>query len=66
MLPTEELDTFYVDGDFAESFIYDPNQTAGERSEKITQAIRSLLGMTILENAQTHLDGVRKTHKKSS
>ena len=66
MLPTEELDTFYVDGDFAESFIYDPNQTAGERSEKITQAIRSLLGMTILENAQTHLDGVRKTQQKKA
>ena len=66
ILPKEELKTFYVDGDFAESFIYDPNVAPGERSKNISDAIRSLLGMVILENAETHLTTARKKFEKEA
>lgn len=58
ILPPALKDVFFVNGDEALKFI-DTNEVA-DRRERVEDAIRKLLGLEILENAQVHLDNTRR------
>jgi DNA sulfur modification protein DndD len=57
MLPLEMKDIFFTDGDAALSFITS-NGNKGARRQQVKEAIRSLLGVALLENAQRHVKAV--------
>lgn len=54
MLPVEMKDVFFTDGDAALSFISSTN-TRGARRQQVKEAIRSLLGVALLEKACEHV-----------
>ncbi len=58
MLPKEMIDIFFTDGDKALSFI-SATLHEGARRDKVKDAIRTLLGLDLLEHIEKHLDGVQ-------
>ena len=60
MLPAEMKDIFFTDGDAALSFISSAT-TRGARRGQVKDAIRSLLGVGLLEDAQKHLKTAHTT-----
>ena len=60
MLPIEMKNVFFTDGDKAMSFI-SPSLTKRTKRHQVREAIRSLLGVEVLDSA---LDHVRKASKK--
>lgn len=61
MLPTEMKDIFFTDGDAAMSFI-SPQLTRSSKRDQVRDAIRSLLGLSLLEAASDHILGARKRY----
>lgn len=62
LLPTELREVFFTDGDRALAFIDGEEK---ENREKVKNAIKSLLGLDIIENAGTHLKSVASGFNKS-
>ena len=58
MLPKEMVDIFFIDGDKAMSFI-SPTLHEGARRDKVKDAIRTLLGLGLLERVEKRVDGVQ-------
>ena len=54
MLPIEMKDIFFTDGDAALTFI-SPQLSRASRRNQVKEAIRSLLGLGLLEAAGTHV-----------
>lgn len=54
-LPTDLREVFFTDGDRALSFI---EGSRGEQSKRVEAAIRSLLGLSILEDTLSHLRSI--------
>lgn len=66
MLPIEMKDIFFTDGDAALTFI-SPQLARVTKSNQVKEAIRSLLGLGLLENAGTHIaDAKRRFNTKVS
>jgi DNA sulfur modification protein DndD len=61
MLPLEMKDLFFTDGDAALTFI-SPQLTKASRRDQVREAIRSLLGLGLLEAAATHIAGAKKRY----
>jgi len=59
MLPLEMKNIFFTDGDAALTFI-SPQLTKASRRDQVKEAIRSLLGLGLLENADSHIGTARK------
>ncbi len=59
MLPLEMKNIFFTDGDSALTFI-SPQLTKASRRDQVKEAIRSLLGLGLLEDADSHIGGARK------
>lgn len=59
MLPIEMKDIFFTDGDSALTFI-SPQLTRASRRDQVKDAIRSLLGLSLLEGAAGHIAGAKK------
>jgi DNA sulfur modification protein DndD len=57
IFPPYLKDVFFTDGDRALTFI-DPAISSGERSSRVENSIRSLLGLDLLSNAKAHLQQV--------
>ena len=60
MLPIEMKDVFFTDGDRAMNFV-SPSLTKSTKQHQVKSAIRSLLGLSVLE---TVLDNIRKAATK--
>lgn len=56
-LPESLKDVYFTDGDRAMSFI-EAGATQGVKRKRVTNAIESLLGLTVLENTVNHLGAV--------
>jgi DNA sulfur modification protein DndD len=54
MLPIEMKDVFFTDGDRAMNFV-SPSLTKSTKQHQVRAAIRSLLGLTVLETALEHI-----------
>lgn len=54
MLPIEMKDVFFTDGDRAMNFV-SPSLTKSTKQHQVRSAIRSLLGLTVLETARDHI-----------
>ncbi len=63
ILPLEMKDIFFTDGDAALTFI-SPQLTKATRHDQVKEAIRSLLGLGLLENSAAHI-AVSKRHFNS-
>jgi DNA sulfur modification protein DndD len=61
MLPLEMKDIFFTDGDAAMSFI-SPQLTRGSKRDQVRDAIRSLLGLGLLESAASHIATAQKRY----
>ena len=59
MLPLEMKNIFFTDGDAALTFI-SPQLTKASRRDQVKEAIRSLLGLGLLEDADKHIGEARK------
>ena len=59
MLPLEMRDIFFTDGDAALSFI-SPQLTPSSKRDQVRDAIRSLLGLGLLEGAAKHIANAKK------
>jgi DNA sulfur modification protein DndD len=59
MLPIEMKDIFFTDGDAALTFI-SPQLGKATRSNQVREAIRSLLGLVLLENVGYHIAEAKK------
>ena len=59
MLPIEMKDIFFTDGDAALTFI-SPQLGRATRSNQVREAIRSLLGLGLLENVGSHIAEAKK------
>jgi DNA sulfur modification protein DndD len=59
MLPAEMMNVFFTDGDAAMNFI-SPQLTRANKRDQVQDAIRSLLGLGLLEGAGDHISGVQK------
>jgi DNA sulfur modification protein DndD len=59
MLPIEMKDIFFTDGDAALTFI-SPQIGRATRSNQVREAIRSLLGLSLLENVGYHIAEAKK------
>ena len=59
MLPSEMKDIFFTDGDAALTFI-SPQLSRASRRNQVKEAIRSLLGLGLLEAAGTHVAGAKR------
>ncbi|MCY3627158.1 MAG: AAA family ATPase [Gammaproteobacteria bacterium] len=63
MLPKEMIDIFFTDGDSAMTFI-SPNLTNNAKSDKVKGAIRSLLGLNLLEKVEKRLSNTQSEVNK--
>lgn len=61
MLPLEMKDIFFTDGDSALNFI-SPQLSASAKRDQVKDAIRSLLGVGILESAESHIVGAQRKY----
>lgn len=61
MLPIEMKNIFFTDGDAAMSFI-SPQLTRSSKRDQVRDAIRSLLGLGLLEAASDHIVGAKKRY----
>lgn len=61
MLPVEMRDIFFTDGDAALNFI-SPQLTKSSKRDQVRDAIRSLLGLGLLESAASHLAGAQRKY----
>jgi DNA sulfur modification protein DndD len=61
MLPLEMKDIFFTDGDAALSFI-SPQLSQSAKRDQVKEAIRALLGVELLESADTHIAGARRKY----
>ena len=59
ILPRSLKDVFFIDGDRALAFIEASDDKAVKR-ERVESAVRSLLGLDLLESAEGHLDTARR------
>ena len=57
-------DVFFIDGDRALAFI-EANDSRSKKRERVEQAVRQLLGIEILEKAETHLKETRRRAVKA-
>ncbi len=58
MLPIEMKDIFFTDGDAAMNFV-SPQLTKATKRDQVQDAIKSLLGMGLIEKATDHVQGVQ-------
>jgi len=66
MLPKEMIDIFFTDGDAAMTFI-SPTLSDSTKQDKVRDAIRSLLGLELLERVGKRIAGVKsEVNKKIS
>ena len=63
MLPQEMENVFFTDGDKAMNFI-SPSLTKRTKQHQVRQAIRSLLGLGVLESALDHVEKSRRKFDK--
>ena len=61
ILPIEMKDIFFTDGDAAMSFV-SPHLTRSSKRNQVKDAIRSLLGLDLLESASTHIAGAQRKY----
>jgi DNA sulfur modification protein DndD len=61
MLPEEMKNIFFTDGDAAMSFV-SPQLTKASKRDQVKDAIRSLLGLNLLESASEHILGAKKRY----
>lgn len=61
MLPLEMRDIFFTDGDAAMNFI-SPQLTRASKRDQVRDAIRSLLGVGLLESAASHIAGAQRRY----
>lgn len=61
MVPFEMRDIFFTDGDAALNFISPQLSQSGKR-EQVKDAIRSLLGVGLLESAASHIAGAQRKY----
>lgn len=59
LLPASLRDVFFIDGDRALAFIEATDEQRVKR-ERVAKAVRSLLGLDLLEEAQRHVDQARR------
>ena len=59
VLPKSLKDVFFIDGDRALAFIEATDERNAKR-ERVEKAVRQLLGLDILEEAERHVDNVRR------
>ncbi|WP_419850297.1 AAA family ATPase [Candidatus Poriferisocius sp.] len=59
VLPTSLKDVFFIDGDRALAFIETTDERSAKR-DRVEKAVRQLLGLDILEEAERHVDNARK------
>lgn len=59
LLPPSLKDIFFIDGDRAMRFIEASDEQKAKR-ERVEEAVRSLLGLDLLEDAQRHVDKSRQ------
>lgn len=60
MLPKEMIDIFFTDGDAAMTFI-SSDLSDSTRQDKVKDAIRSLLGLELLNQVQDHISGAKSS-----
>jgi len=63
MLPREMKNVFFTDGDKVMNFI-SPQLTKQTKQHQLREAIRSLLGLRVLEMARDHIDKARRRFDK--
>ena len=63
MLPLSLADVFFTNGDDVQRFISSGQQAEQERQEAVHKAIRQLLGLDFVENAEKHLVSVARKMK---
>ena len=63
MLPLSLADVFFTNGDDVQRFISSGQQAEQERQEAVHKAIRQLLGLDYVENAEKHLVSVARKMK---
>ncbi len=63
MLPREMIDVFFTDGDAAMSFI-SPQLSENTKRDKVKDAIRSLLGLDLLEGVQKRISNTQSELRK--
>ena len=61
MLPIEMKDIFFTDGDAALNFI-SPQLSQSAKRDQVKEAIRSLLGVGLLETAASHIAGAQRKY----
>lgn len=59
LLPASLRDVFFIDGDRALAFIEATDEQKVKR-ERVAKAVRSLLGLDLLEEAERHVDNARR------
>ena len=59
VLPKSLKDVFFIDGDRALAFIEATDERSAKR-ERVERAVRQLLGLDILEEAERHVDAARR------
>jgi DNA sulfur modification protein DndD len=59
LLPASLRDVFFIDGDRALAFIEATDEQRVKR-ERVAKAVRSLLGLDLLEDAERHVDHARR------
>lgn len=59
LVPKSLRDIFFIDGDRALAFIEATDEQRVKR-ERVAGAVRSLLGLDLLEDAERHVDGARR------
>lgn len=59
LLPTSLRDVFFIDGDRALAFIETTDEQRIKR-DRVAKAVRSLLGLDLLEDADRHVDNARR------
>ena len=63
MLPLDLREVFFTDGDRALSFI-EADISRNDKRERVRGAVRSLLGLNIVENAESHVEEVFRSLNK--
>jgi DNA sulfur modification protein DndD len=59
VLPPSLKDVFFIDGDRALAFI-EASDARSEKRERVERAVKSLLGLDLLESARLHIDHARR------
>ncbi len=59
VLPKSLKDVFFIDGDRALAFIEATDERSAKR-DRVEQAVRQLLGLDLLEDAERHVDSTRR------